>query len=246
MGFFFHIGRYFSLLIRVFARPEKFGVFIRQTFKEIDDIGIQSLGIISIISIFMGAEVVIQAALSTDSPLIPKYLIGFTARQSIVLEFSSSFMCLILAGKVGSRIASEIGTMRISEQIDALETMGVNSASYLIQPKIVAALFIFPFLTILSMVIGLGGGYLAGVLGGLTAPSDYIYGLQIQFRVYDIIYALIKVEFFAFIIASVSSYYGYYAYGGSLEVGRASTKAVVMSSILILFISYLLTQILLT
>ena len=194
----------------------------------------------------MGAEVVIQAALSTDSPLIPKYLIGFTARQSIVLEFSSSFMCLILAGKVGSRIASEIGTMRISEQIDALETMGVNSASYLIQPKIVAALFIFPFLTILSMVIGLGGGYLAGVLGGLTAPSDYIYGLQIQFRVYDIIYALIKVEFFAFIIASVSSYYGYYAYGGSLEVGRASTKAVVMSSILILFISYLLTQILLT
>src|SRR3989339_133207 len=246
MGFFFHIARYFSLLIRVFARPEKFGVFIRQTFKEIDDIGIQSLGIISIISIFMGAEVVFQAALSTDSPLIPKYLIGFTARQSIVLEFSSSFMCLILAGKVGSRIASEIGTTRISEQIDALETMGVNSASYLIQPKIVAALFIFPFLTILSMVIGLGGGYLAGVLGGLTAPSDYIYGLQIQFRVYDIIYALIKVEFFAFIIASVSSYYGYYAYGGSLEVGRASTKAVVMSSILILFISYLLTQILLT
>ncbi len=246
MGFFFHIGRYFSLLTRVFARPEKFGVFIKQTFKEMDEIGIQSLGIISIISIFMGAEVVIQAALSTDSPLIPKYLIGFTARQSIVLEFSSSFMCLILAGKVGSRIASEIGTMRISEQIDALEIMGVNSASYLIQPKIVAALFIFPFLTILSMVIGLGGGYLAGVLGGLTAPSDYIYGLQIQFRVYDIIYALIKVEFFAFIISSVSSYYGYYAYGGSLEVGRASTKAVVMSSILILFISYLLTQILLT
>lgn len=246
MNLFFEVGRYFNLLIKAFSKPEKFWIYVKLVFKEIDELGIQSLGIITVISIFMGATVVIQAALSTDSPLIPKYLIGFTARQSVVLEFASTLMCLILAGKVGSRIASEIGTMRITEQIDALEIMGVNSAAYLIMPKIVAAMFIFPFLTVLAIFIALAGGYAAGVFGNLVTSADYIYGLQIQFRTFDIIYTLIKVEFFAFTITSVSSYYGYYAYGGSLEVGRASTKAVVNSSIIILVLDYLLTQLLLT
>ncbi|MBI5218418.1 MAG: ABC transporter permease [Bacteroidia bacterium] len=245
MNLFFEVGRYFNLLAKAFSKPEKFWIYIKLVFKEIDELGIQSLGIITVISIFMGATVVIQAALSTDSPLIPKYLIGFTARQSVVLEFASTLMCLILAGKVGSRIASEIGTMRITEQIDALEIMGVNSAAYLIMPKIIAAMFIFPFLTVLAIFIALAGGYAAGVFGNLVTSADYIYGLQIQFRTFDIIYTLIKVEFFAFTITSVSSYYGYYAYGGALEVGRASTKAVVNSSIIILVLDYLLTQLLL-
>lgn len=246
MGFFFEIGRYFNLMARAISKPEKQRIYIKQTFKEIDDIGIQSLGIISIISIFMGAVVVIQTAFNTDSPLIPRYIVGFTARQSIILEFSSSLMSLILAGKVGSRIASEIGTMRITEQIDALEIMGVNSASYLILPKIVASVFIFPFLTIISMFLALAGGYTAGVMGGLVPSADFINGLQIQFRTFDVLYSLFKVVFFAFSIASISSYYGYYAYGGALDVGKASTKAVVNSSIAILILNYLLTQLLLT
>lgn len=246
MKFFSEIGKYFNLMARALAGPEKFHIYFKLVLKEIDEIGIQSLGIISLISIFMGAVVVIQTAFNVDSPLIPKYLIGFTARQSVILEFSSSMMCLLLAGKVGSRIASEIGTMRITEQIDALEIMGVNSASYLIMPKIIAAMFFLPFLTILSMFIAMTGGYIAGVIGGLVPAADYIYGLQINFKFFDIIYSLIKVECFAFTITSVSCFYGYYSYGGALEVGRASTKAVVNSSIVILILNYLLTQLLLT
>lgn len=246
MKFFSEIGKYFTLLSRAFSRPEKFHIYLKLIMKEIDDIGIKSLAIISLISFFMGAVVVIQTAFNVDSPLIPKYLIGFTARQSVILEFSSSMMCLILAGKVGSRIASEIGTMRITEQIDALEIMGVNSAAYLILPKILASIIILPFLTILSMFIAMSGGYIAGVMGNLVPAADFVYGLQINFKIFDIIYALIKVECFAFVITSVSCFYGYYAYGGALEVGRASTKAVVISSIAILILNYLLTQLLLT
>jgi phospholipid/cholesterol/gamma-HCH transport system permease protein len=246
MKLFFDIGRYFSLLGKAFSKPEKCNIYFKQIFKEMDEIGIQSLGIISIISIFMGATVVIQAALSTDSPLIPKYLIGFTTRQSVVLEFASTLMCMILAGKVGSRIASEIGTMRITEQIDALEIMGVNSAAYLIMPKIIASVIILPFLAVIGIFIALTGGYIAGVFGNLVTSADYVYGLQMQFRTFDVIYTLIKVEFFAFAISSISSFCGYYAYGGALDVGKASTKAVVNSSIAILILDYLLTQLLLT
>lgn len=246
MNFFSEVGKYFNLLGRAFSKPEKFHIYFRLVIKEIDDIGIQSLWIISIISGFMGAVVVIQTAFNTDSLFTPKYLIGLAARQSVILEFSSSMLCLILAGKVGSRIASEIGTMRITEQIDALEIMGVNSASYLIMPKIIASLIIFPFLTVLSMFIAIGGGYIAGVGGGFLTSADFIFGLQMLFHVFDIIYSLIKVEFFALIITSVSCFYGYYAYGGALEVGKASTKAVVNSSILILIMNYILTQLLLT
>ena len=246
MNFFSEVAKYFSLLARAFSKPEKYNIYFKLIIKEIDDIGIQSLWIISIISGFMGAVVVIQTAFNTDSLFTPKYLIGLAARQSVILEFSSSMLCLILAGKVGSRIASEIGTMRITEQIDALEIMGVNSAAYLIMPKIIAALIIFPFLTVLSMFIAIGGGFIAGVGGGFLTSADFIFGLQMMFHVFDIIYSLIKVEFFAVIITSVACFYGYFAYGGALEVGKASTKAVVNSSILILITNYLLTQLLLT
>lgn len=246
MKFFFHLGRYFILIYKSFSRPEKFKIYIRQIIMEVDFIGIQSLGIIAIISVFMGAVVVIHTARSLESPLLPLYYISYAARQSVILEFSSTVISLILAGKVGSRIASEIGTMRVTEQIDALEIMGVNSAAYLIFPKIVAAVFIFPFVMILSMFIAIWGGYVAGVYGGLLTTSDFYHGLQLDFDTFDVTYSVIKMAFFGFAIASIPAYHGYYAYGGALDVGRASTKAVVYTSIVILIINYLITQILLT
>lgn len=246
MNFFRHIGRYFTLLTRVFSWPEKFKIFFKQLFIEIDSIGIQSLGIVAIVSVFMGAVVVIQTASNIDSPLIPSYLIGFTSRQSVILEFSSTIMCLILAGKVGSRIASELGTMRVTEQIDALDIMGINSASFLIMPKIFAALIIMPFITILSMGISIFGGFLAGTLTDIITYSDFIQGLQTDFKPFHVYYSLLKVEFFAFAITSISAYHGYFAYGGALDVGKASTTAVVYSSITILVINLVLTQLILT
>ena len=177
---------------------------------------------------------------------IPKYIIGYATRETMILEFSSTVVALILAGKVGSNIASEIGTMRITEQIDALEIMGVNSASYLILPKIVATVLFFPFLTILSILIGIAGGWMIAVFTGIMIPDDYVTGLLYDFKLYSIVYSLIKTCFFAFIITSVSAFYGYYAKGNSLEVGKASTRAVVASSIVIMIFNLILTQILLT
>lgn len=245
MRIFFHIGRYFILLTKVFSRPEKRSVYIKLIIREMDSLGINSLGIVLIISVFMGAVITLQTAYNLENPLIPTYLIGLTARDSMILEFSSTIVGLILAGKVGSNIASEIGTMRITEQIDALEIMGVNSASYLILPKIVAAILINPFLTIISIFVGIFGGYLAAVFTGALTPASYIYGIHYFFIPFYITYALIKTVFFAFIITSVSAYHGYYASGGALEVGRSSTRAVVFSSILILLFNVLLTQLLL-
>ncbi len=241
-----HIGRYYSLMREAFRKPENYSVYFQQTLKEIDAIGIQSLGIILIISVFMGAVVVIQTANNLDSPLTPVYLIGFTARQSVILEFSSTVLCLILSGKVGSRIASEIGTMRVTEQIDALEVMGVNAPSYLILPKIAAAVFIMPFLVIISMFFAITGGYLLGMSLDLISSADFIYGLKLDFKPFDIFYSIFKSLFFAFAISSISSYHGYYAYGGALDVGKASTKAVVFSMIAILVMNYILTQLLLS
>ena len=220
-------------------------MFYTQLIRELDSIGLGSLGIVSIISVFMGAVITLQTASNIDSALIPAYTVGFTARQSMILEFSTTIIALILAGKVGSNISSEIGTMRTSEQIDALEIMGINSANYLVLPKVIAAMFIFPFLTILSMVIGLLGGYLVALVSGVVSTTDYIYGLQFDFRGFDVTYALIKSVVFAFIITSVSSYHGYYASGGSLEVGEASTRAVVYSSVVVLIFNYIITQVLL-
>jgi phospholipid/cholesterol/gamma-HCH transport system permease protein len=239
-------GSYWILIGKVFSRPEKAGVYYKQTIKEILSLGVRSVGIVMIISFFMGAVITLQTAYNTENPIYPTYLIGLGCRDSILLEFSSTIIALILAGKVGSSIASEIGTMRVTEQIDAMELMGVNSASYLVLPKIVATLVFNPFLTLISIIVGIIGGWLAGTSAGVITTKDYIYGIQYAFIPYYISYAVIKTLFFAFIIASVSAFQGYYVEGGSLEVGRASTKAVVYSSVLILLFNVILTQLLLS
>ena len=240
-----HIGRYFSMLSQVFSRPEKGNVYWKKIVYEMHHIGLNSLAIVSIISIFMGAVVAIQTGLQLESPFIPKYLIGYATRESLILEFSPTMIALILAGKVGSSIASEIGTMRVTEQIDALEIMGINSKAFIIQPKIIAAVLFFPFLVIISMSIGMVGGYLAGVFGGLVSHNDFMYGLNYWFEPFYILYALVKTIFFAFVISSISGYFGYYTEGGALDVGKSSTKAVVYSSIVILIINFTLTQLML-
>jgi len=231
---------------RVFTKPQKTTIFRKQLFNEFEHLGIESLGIVAFISVFMGAVVAIQTAYNIDSPLIPMSMVGFTVRQSVILEFSPTVISLILAGKVGSRIASEIGTMRVTEQIDALEIMGVNSANYLIFPKVVASILINPVLIVFSMWLGILGGWVAMVATGLVTTSDFISGIRIDFEGYTIFYALTKTLFFAFIISSVSGFYGYETQGGALEVGQASTKAVVVSSILIILFNLVLTQLLLT
>lgn len=245
MKIFYHLGRYTKLLAKVFSRPEKSNVFIKQIFNEIDSLGINSIGIVIIISVFMGAVITLQSGYNLENPFIPLYLIGLGTRDSMILEFSSTIVGLILAGKVGSSIASEIGTMRVTEQIDALEIMGINSANHLILPKIFAAVFINPFLTIISIFVGVFGGYIAGVLSGVVSTANYIYGIQYAFTPFYITYALIKTVVFAFIITTVSSYQGYYCSGGALEVGKSSTKAVVFSSLIILLFNVILTQLLL-
>lgn len=211
-----------------------------------ETLGVNSIGIVAVISAFMGAVITIQTAYNTENPLFPTYLIGLAARDSILLEFSSTIVALILAGKVGSNIASEIGTMKVTEQIDALEIMGINPAGYLILPKVVAFMFIAPFLSLMSMIIGLFGGWIAGVGVGVLTSPEYIYGIQYAFIPYYIVYSLIKSVVFAFIITTVSSYHGYYTEGGALEVGRSSTLAVVHSSVLILLFNLILTQLLLS
>ncbi|MBK9285545.1 MAG: ABC transporter permease [Sphingobacteriaceae bacterium] len=242
----YHIGKYTALMIRVFGKPEKTSVYWRQIIHEINSIGISSLPIISIISIFMGGIITIQAAFGFTSPLVPLYAVGFTTRESMLLEFSPTVICLILAGKVGSNIASEIGAMRISEQIDALEIMGINSASYLIFPKIAASILIFPFLIALSMFLGLWGGYAMGVAAGACSAYEYIYGIQAFFEPWKLYFAFTKVLVFAFLITSISSYFGYHTSGGALEVGKSSTNAVVYSSILILLFGLIITNLFFT
>ena len=245
LSFISHLGRYTLLMWKVFSIPQKFSVFVRQVFREMDSLGIGSLGLISIISVFMGGVITIQAAYNFNLPFIPLYAIGLGTRESIVLEFSPTIVSLILAGKVGSNIAGEIGTMRISEQIDALEIMGVNSASHLILPKVVAAMIINPFLIIISMFLGIFGGYFMGVLAGACTSYEYIFGIQTFFIPFNIFYSLIKTVIFAFIITSVSSYHGYYTEGGALEVGQSSTRSVVYNSIIILITNLVITKLML-
>ncbi|MFH2095620.1 MAG: ABC transporter permease [Bacteroidota bacterium] len=246
MSIFYHIGRYFILLFKVFSRPEKGKIYVRQIFREVDALGLNSLGIVVIISLFMGAVITLQTAFNIESPFVPRYLIGLTARDSMLLEFSSTIVGLILAGKVGSNVSSEIGTMRVTEQIDALEIMGINSASYLILPKIIGMLLFTPVLFIISNFVGIAGGWVAGVATGAVSSYDYLYGLNYAFIPYYISYAFVKSLVFSFIIISVSSYHGYHTSGGALEVGRSSTKAVVYSSILVLTFNLIITQLMLT
>ena len=233
------------LMQLVFKKPENKRIYLKQIILEIESLGLGSLGIVAIISIFIGAVLTIQMAFNIDNPLIPLYTIGFATRKSVMLEFSPTIVSLILAGKVGSQIASEIGTMRVTDQIDALEIMGINPPSYLILPKIIASMLFNPVLIIVSMFLALFGGWLSGVLTGLVTSSTYILGIQYLFHSYDFVYALIKTIVFAFLITSISGYFGYYTNGGALEVGRSSTKAVVNSSIMILLFNLILTQLLL-
>ncbi|WP_372746571.1 MlaE family ABC transporter permease [Lutibacter sp.] len=245
MNYLEHIGKYFLMLKQVFKKPQKWSVFKEMLFREIEDLGLKSLGIITFISFFVGGVVAIQTALNVDSPFIPKYLIGFATKRSMILEFAPTFMCVILAGKVGSYISSSIGTMRVTEQIDALEVMGINSLNYLVLPKIIATLFFYPLLISLAMFLGILGGYVAGILTDLFYTEDYIYGIQLDFNPYFVKYALTKTLVFAFVIATIPAYHGYYVKGGSLEVGRASTQAVVWTSVVIILLNYFLTQMLL-
>lgn len=246
MNLLYHIGRYFMLLARTFQKPEKPKIYLKQIIVEMDKLGINSLGIVIIISFFMGSVITMQTAYNLENPLIPAYLIGLTTRDSMILEFSSTIVALILAGKVGSNIASEIGSMRVSEQIDALEIMGVNSAAYLIFPKVIATLIINPMLTVVSIFVGVVGGYLSVFTIDKITVSEYLYGLHYALNTYYITYSLLKTLVFAFLITTVSAYHGYYVRGGSLEVGKSSTAAVVYSSILILLFNVILTQLLLT
>jgi phospholipid/cholesterol/gamma-HCH transport system permease protein len=238
-------GKYFLLMKRVFLLPDRRKMFFRQFPKELEKLGLQSLPIVIIISVFIGAIMTIQTKLNTTNPLLPTYSTGLVTRDTLLLEFSSTIMCLILAGKVGSNIASEIGTMRITEQIDALEIMGVNSANYLILPKITAFVVMMPFLVVFSMALGLLGGYFVGVFTNIITTADYLTGIQYAFIPYYVFYSIVKSLAFAFLISSVAAYYGYYAYGGALDVGKASTNAVVNGSILILFFNLLITNLML-
>ena len=237
------IGRYTMLLGKVFSRPEKMSIYMRRIGYEIEALGFNSISLTAIISTFIGAVMALQMAITLESPFIPQFMIGYATREVMVLEFSSTVLALILSGKIGSNIASEIGTMRITEQIDALASMGVNSASYLILPKIVATVFFFPFLAIFSMLVGIAGGYCIASITGIMNPTEYIDGLMYCFYTDEISYALVKMAFFAFIITSISAFYGYSPKGNSLEVGRASTRAVVASSITIMIFDLILTQI---
>jgi phospholipid/cholesterol/gamma-HCH transport system permease protein len=246
MNYLEHIGKYFMMLGQVFKKPQKFRVFYESLFKEIEELGVKSLGIIMFISFFIGGVIALQTALNLESPFIPKSLIGFAAKRSIILEFAPTFCSIILAGKVGSYITSSIGTMRVTEQIDALEVMGINSLNHLVLPKILATVFFYPFLIALAMVLGIFGGWIAGVLSGLFSGVDYVVGLQTDFNSFLVTYAIIKTLVFAFLIATVPSYHGYYVKGGSIAVGKASTQSVVWTTILIVIANYFLTQMLLT
>jgi len=245
MTYLQNIGAYFIMITEMFRKPTKWSVMKNLIFKEVEDLVIGSLGIVAFISFFVGGVVTIQTALNINSPLIPKYLVGFATRQSVILEFAPTFISVIMAGKVGSFITSSIGTMRVTEQIDALEVMGVNSINYLVFPKTIAML-LYPFVISIAMFLGIIGGMAACVYGGFSTLEDYITGVQLDFIPFHITYAFIKTFVFAFILATIPSFHGYYMKGGALEVGKASTIAFVWTSVVIILINYILTQMLLS
>jgi phospholipid/cholesterol/gamma-HCH transport system permease protein len=234
------------MLGQVFKRPQRGRVFRETVFREFDELGLKSIGIVIFISFFIGGVIALQTALNIENPLIPKYLVGFATKRSVILEFAPTFCSIILAGKVGSYITSSIGSMRVTEQIDALEVMGINSINHLVLPKVLATVFFYPFLIVLAMFLGIFGGWVAGFTSSMFSEIDYMQGLQLDFNPFLVQYALIKTLIFAFLIATVPSYHGYYVKGGSIAVGKASTQAVVWTIILIVITNYFLTQLLLT
>ncbi len=238
------LGKFFIFLHNLFKRRETAKVYWTRFIDECIIIGIDSVIIISIVALFIGAVTCVQTYANLVSPVIPKYIVSNIVRDMTLLELSSTFMCVVLAGKVGSNIAGELGTMRITEQIDALEVMGINSISYLVLPKILAAVFTFPILTIFSGFLGILGGYLAGTISGILTPEQYIYGIRFSFIPFNVTISIIKAFVFGFLIASISAYKGYYTRGGALEVGKASTSAVTNSCIAVLVADYLLAELL--
>ena len=245
MNFFTEIGRYFLMIKGMFSKPENFKMYWKEFMHQCAEIGIGSLGIVAVISVFIGAVSVVQTAYQLTSPLIPRYTIAQIVRDTVILEFAPTLVCIVLAGVVGSKIAGELGNMRVSEQIDALEIMGVNTKTYLVLPKIVASLLVIPMLVVLAAALGLWGGRLAGTMAGIIAPAEYDKGLLAGFTPYNVFFSLVKGYTFAFLISSISSYYGYYVKGGALEIGRASTRSVVVSCITILLADYVLSALLL-
>lgn len=239
-----HFGKYMIMLFEVFKRPTKGVVLKELIMKEIDDLIIGSLAITAFISFFMGAVVALQTSLNLDNPLIPESLIGFAVRQSIILEFAPTIISIIMAGKVGSYITSSIGSMNVTEQIDALEVMGINPLNYLVFPKIIAMLF-YPLLIALIMFVGILGGFMASVYGNLVSSQDFIIGIQDTFVPYHVVYAFIKTMVFGLILATIPSYHGYYMKGGALEVGKAATTSFVWTCVAIIVANYILTTILL-
>jgi phospholipid/cholesterol/gamma-HCH transport system permease protein len=231
---------------KVFVLPDKPRIFVKQIWSEMDKLGLSSISIVSIISFFMGAVITIQTALNFENPLLPKFYIGLVSRDSILLEFSSTVIALILAGKIGSNIASEIGSMRITEQIDAMEMMGVNSANYLILPKVIAAVIFNPLLSILSMFVGILGGAFIVIVTQIIMLSNFIQGIQIYFIPFYVTYGIVKMMVFSLIITTIPAFYGYYARGGSLDVGRSGTRSIVTSCVFILLFNLILTQLMLT
>ncbi|MDO4949139.1 MAG: ABC transporter permease [Bacteroidales bacterium] len=237
-------GKYFAMMGRVCARPERMRVFVKQYMKEMVSLGTSSIGIVLLISVFIGAVIMMQMAINVTSPWMPRFAVGYTTREILLLEFSSSVMCLILAGKVGANIASEIGTMRVTQQIDALEIMGVNSASYLVLPKVLGLMTMMPVLVVFGIFAGIFGAFLTCWVSGIVNASDLEFGMQYEFEEWHVWASLIKSVFFAYVIASVSAFYGYNVEGGSAAVGKASTDSVVTCSVLILFSDLILTQLL--
>lgn len=245
MSVLHNIGTYSIMVGKVFGRFTKWSVMKGLIIYEINSLIIGSIGIVSFISFFVGGVVAIQTALNLNNPLMPKNLIGFATRQSVILEFAPTFISVIMAGKVGSFITSSLGTMRVTEQIDALKVMGINTYNYLIFPKIVA-LLLYPFIITISMFLGIFGGYIASIYGGFCSSADFIEGIQLDFIPFHIRYAFIKTAFFAFILATIPSYHGYFLKGGALEVGKASTTSFVWTSVVIIVTNYIITQLLLT
>ncbi|MES1224564.1 MAG: ABC transporter permease [Bacteroidota bacterium] len=245
MTIFTEFGRYLLMLKGMFSKPENGKMYWKEFMHQCSEIGIGALGIVVIISVFMGAVSTLQTAYQLVSPFIPKSTIAHIVRDTVILEFAPTLVCIVLAGVIGSKIAGELGNMRVSEQIDALEIMGINTKTYLILPKIAAALVVIPMLVVISAVLGIWGGRFAGVLSGILSASAYDKGLLQFFQPYNVFFALIKAYTFAFIISTIPAYYGYYVKGGALEIGRASTKSVVVSCVMILFSDYVLAQLLL-
>lgn len=245
MSFFTHFGRYLLMIKGMFTKPENGKMYWKEFMHQCNDIGIGSLGIVSIISVFIGAVSAVQTAYQLVSPIIPLATIATIVRDTVILEFAPTLVCIVLAGVIGSKIASELGNMRVSEQIDALEIMGINTKAYLVMPKIAAALVTIPLLVVIAMVLGIWGGRMAGTASNILSAETFDKGLVMNFTPYNVTFALIKSYTFAFIISSIPAYYGYYVKGGALEIGKSSTKSVVVSCVMLLFADYVLSQLLL-